>query len=216
MGPIFAIITFNMAVVVVATVIVIKHKRGVMARKKESLNSKTVIRLTFSITGVMLIFGLSWLFGALTITVQEVRLAFQIPFAVFTSLQGFFIFLFFCVLSKEARESWKEILSCGHYKSTFLNPNLRFSSKDPPSKVDLSKTQARNFAVAGNDEIVAETDAVVMENYQATAVFAATMVTSETTPNGQEEMEAGDFTSDSGTSAESNFISQYYNFAKAT
>ncbi len=99
-----------------------------MARKNEAMNTKTVIRLMMSIAGVMFLFGLSWLFGAGTITVQGVRIAFQILFAVFTSLQGFFIFLFFCVFSQEARELWKETLSCGRYKSKILNPNLKSSS----------------------------------------------------------------------------------------
>lgn len=81
-----------------------------------------------SIAGVMFLFGLSWLFGALTITVTAVRLTFQILFAIFTSLQGFFVFIFFCVFSKEARELWKETLSCGRYKSKFLNPHLQFTS----------------------------------------------------------------------------------------
>lgn len=128
LGPIFAIIIFNIVVFIVVIVILIKHTRGAMARKNESLNSSTLIRLMMSVAGVMFLFGLSWLFGALTITVQGLRLTFQILFTVFTSLQGFFIFLFFCVFSKEARELWKERLSCGRYKSAFLNPNLKFSS----------------------------------------------------------------------------------------
>lgn len=128
LGPIFAIILFNIVVYIVVIVILIKHTRGAMARKKESLNTKTLVRLMISIAGVMFLFGLSWLFGALTVTVQGLRLTFQILFTVFTSLQGFFIFLFFCVFSKEARELWKELLCCGRYKSTFLNPNLKFSS----------------------------------------------------------------------------------------
>ena len=128
LGPIFAIILFNVVVYIIVITILIKHTRGSMARKNESLNSKTLIRLMMSIAGVMFLFGLSWLFGALTITVQGVRIAFQILFAIFTSLQGFFIFLFFCVFSQEARELWKESLSCGRYKSKILNPNLKGTS----------------------------------------------------------------------------------------
>ena len=32
------------------------------------------------------------------------------------------------MFSREARELWKETLSCGRYQSAFLNPNLKFSS----------------------------------------------------------------------------------------
>ena len=74
------------------------------------MDKKTAVRLLISITGVMFLFGLTWLFGAFT--VADASLAFQILFVVFNSLQGFFIFLFFCVFSKDARELWIETLSC--------------------------------------------------------------------------------------------------------
>ena len=64
-----------------------------------------------SIMGVMALFGLTWVFGALT--VREASTAFQFLFATFNSLQGFFIFLFFCVFGKEGRELWLHVLCCG-------------------------------------------------------------------------------------------------------
>ena len=59
----------------------------------------------------MTLFGLSWLFGALT--VREASVAFQFLFAIFNSFQGFFIFLFFCVLGSEARELWIQLICRG-------------------------------------------------------------------------------------------------------
>ena len=94
-----------------------------MKRQNEGMKKGAAIRLLISISGVMFLFGLTWLFGALTITVTAVNLTFQILFVVFNSFQGFFIFLFFCVFSKEARESWKEVLCCGRYQSKFLHPS---------------------------------------------------------------------------------------------
>lgn len=82
----------------------------------------------------MFLFGFSWLFAALTINVREVRLAAQIIFTISSTFQGFFIFLFFCVFSKDARESWKEALSCGRYKSKHLNPNLKLASSSNGAK----------------------------------------------------------------------------------
>ena len=63
------------------------------------------------IIGVMTLFGLMWVFGALTI--REASITFQFLFAIFNSLQGFFIFLFFCVLGKDTRELWLQVLCCG-------------------------------------------------------------------------------------------------------
>jgi len=61
--------------------------------------------------GVMALFGLTWLFGAFTVSGASV--VFQTLFAIFNSLQGFFIFLFFCVFGREGRELWLKALCCG-------------------------------------------------------------------------------------------------------
>ena len=87
---------------------------------------KITIRLLIGIGKVMILFGLTWLFGALTVTgfgSAAASTAFQVLFVLCNAFQGFFIFLFFCVLSKEGRESWLELLSCGHYKSKSLYPS---------------------------------------------------------------------------------------------
>ena len=77
----------------------------------------------------MSLFGLTWLFAILTFSLNGLRVTFQILFTVFNSFQGFFIFLFFCVFNKEALESWRELLSCGKYKSKLLHPSqVKFSS----------------------------------------------------------------------------------------
>lgn len=57
----------------------------------------------------MSLFGLTWLFAILTVvSTPSLREIFQILFTVFNSLQGAFIFLFFCVMNEEARKLWKE------------------------------------------------------------------------------------------------------------
>ena len=57
---------------------------------------------------ILCLFGLTWLFGALTIT-RIASLIFSTLFAVFTSLQGFFVFVFLCILSKDALRTYKYI-----------------------------------------------------------------------------------------------------------
>ena len=91
---------------------------GILKRKREQMDLKTAIQLITSISGVVVLFGLSWLFGAFT--VAEASFAFQFLFVVFNSLQGFFIFFFFCVLNKESRELWSEVLNCTKSKPSFL------------------------------------------------------------------------------------------------
>ena len=66
---------------------------------KEHANRKTVVRLMISMMVVMALFGLTWVFGALT--VREASTAFQFLCAIFNSLQGFFISLFSVCLEKK-------------------------------------------------------------------------------------------------------------------
>nr|XP_013804623.1 PREDICTED: adhesion G-protein coupled receptor D1-like [Apteryx mantelli mantelli] len=63
-------------------------------------------KLTAKAVAVLLpILGSSWIFGILT--VNDHALVFQYMFAVFNSLQGFFIFLFHCLLNSEVRAAFK-------------------------------------------------------------------------------------------------------------
>ena len=124
--PILLVILFNLVIFIWVVVILVRHTKGQMERSNEGFKPKTIFRLILGISGIMFLFGLTWLFAAFTFTIagnDALRITFQALFTVFASFQGFFIFLFFCVLNKEARESWRELLSCGRYKSKLLHPS---------------------------------------------------------------------------------------------
>ena len=126
LAPIFAVLLFNMIIFIWVIVILLKHTRGNMKRSNQKMSFKAALRLLVSISGVMFLFGLTWIFAALTININgsnAVRTVFQVLFTVFASFQGFFIFLFFVIFNPEARESWREFLSCGRYKSELLHPS---------------------------------------------------------------------------------------------
>lgn len=111
--PILAILVFNSTIFVLVIRVLIKHSQKKLGNKhkKDKKTVENVKRLLISVFGIMFLFGLTWLFGALTIS--DASLAFQFLFAIFNSLQGFFIFVFFCVLGKEARELWIQFLCRG-------------------------------------------------------------------------------------------------------
>ena len=108
LGPIFAILLFNIVIFIFVIKVLIKHSKKKFDREVDQEKRKTILRLMCSIIGVMSIFGLAWVFGALTVVSRS--FAFQVLFALFNSLQGFMIFLFFCVLSKENRELWTKLI----------------------------------------------------------------------------------------------------------
>ena len=88
------------------------------------MNLKIAIILFITIAGIMFLFGLTWLFGALTVTgIRDTKAstAFQVLFVICNAFQGFFIFFFLCVFNKDARDLWLELLSCGRYQSKSLH-----------------------------------------------------------------------------------------------
>lgn len=65
----------------------------------------------FTIVCILAIFGLTWVFGALTVKGMRDS-PFEYLFVIFNSLQGFFIFLFFVILAKETRNLWLQTCGC--------------------------------------------------------------------------------------------------------
>uniref|UniRef100_A0A3B4BJ27 G-protein coupled receptors family 2 profile 2 domain-containing protein n=1 Tax=Periophthalmus magnuspinnatus TaxID=409849 RepID=A0A3B4BJ27_9GOBI len=64
------------------------------------------VKLTAKAVAVLLpILGISWIFGVLAINTHS--LVFLYVFAIFNSLQGFFVFLFHCLLNSEVRAAFK-------------------------------------------------------------------------------------------------------------
>ena len=160
LAPILAIILFNCVVFAIIVSVLIKHKSRSGFKTSNIKERGSNIRLLMSIIGIMSLFGLTWLFGALT--VDKASLAFQILFVVFNSLQGFFIFLFFCVLGRDGRELWLEVLLCGRYKSSYLH-------QSSTSTFSAEKRAANNVLLSSN---TSSTEAQLVEKSIETSAQA--------------------------------------------
>jgi hypothetical protein len=55
---------------------------------------------------VVILLGLTWVFAIFA--VGRASLIFQYLFCVFNSLQGLFIFIFYCVMKKDVKDIWRE------------------------------------------------------------------------------------------------------------
>jgi len=84
------------------------NKRFSEAKKKNrAAETKQQFRVAFTVS---ILFGLGWGFGLLAsqaIDVQGVRIVFNALFTIFTTFQGFFIFVLYVLLSPNARKEWK-------------------------------------------------------------------------------------------------------------
>ena len=152
LGPIFAILIINVVIFVMVIGVLVKHTLNKLDRTNEQLNIKTTIRLFISIAGIMFLFGLTWLFGALTVTGLRDTTAstvFQVLFVICNAFQGFFIFLFLCVFDKEARDFWLELLSCGRYQSKALHSSqVKYTRSGGNATLEKNKTASSGFKIS--------------------------------------------------------------------
>ena len=128
LAPLLAIFLFNVVIFVCVIVVLIKHVKKTASLKNQSVSRNDAIRVIFSIGGVMSLFGLTWLFAALTFSVTGLREAFQVLFTIFNSFQGLFIFLFLCVMSSDVREEWKAFFTI---KPQMTTPQKQKFDKKP-------------------------------------------------------------------------------------
>ena len=63
----------------------------------------TKVRIAASLSALL---GTTWIFGLFA--VGKLTLTFQIIFCLFNSLQGLFIFTFYCARNKDAQNEWKQ------------------------------------------------------------------------------------------------------------
>ena len=127
-GPILAVILVNSVMFIIVILILVRQKQRKLSHKKKPVDLKTFIRPMISLAGIMILFGIAWLFAALAIIgKEEIRKPNEVLFVFFNSLQGFFIFVFFCVINEEVRESWSKLLIANLYNSAFRNRTLKRS-----------------------------------------------------------------------------------------
>ncbi|XP_030875241.1 adhesion G-protein coupled receptor D1-like [Leptonychotes weddellii] len=101
-APALSIIVVNVGILVAVTRVISQ----ISADNYKIHGDPSAFKLTAKAVAVLLpILGTSWIFGVLAVDSQA--LAFQYIFAILNSLQGFFIFLFHCLLNSEVRAAFK-------------------------------------------------------------------------------------------------------------
>ncbi|XP_033125662.1 adhesion G-protein coupled receptor G6-like [Anneissia japonica] len=98
-------------ILIINSVIYIKIIRQLTCRRRiNKTNSNKMSELSVRVKNaiaIMMLLGLTWIFGFLAIDASDtVRDLFQLMFCVCNSLQGFFVFLLFCVRRRDVRNSW--------------------------------------------------------------------------------------------------------------
>uniref|UniRef100_A0A671R5D2 Adhesion G-protein coupled receptor G2 n=1 Tax=Sinocyclocheilus anshuiensis TaxID=1608454 RepID=A0A671R5D2_9TELE len=92
-------------------VVVMIHLRRIKRRNPHNNQYRSGLHDLRSIAGLTFLLGLTW--GFAFFAWRPVNLAFTYLFAIFNSLQGFFIFVFHCALKENVRKQWRMYLCCG-------------------------------------------------------------------------------------------------------
>ncbi|XP_068940972.1 adhesion G-protein coupled receptor D1-like isoform X1 [Petaurus breviceps papuanus] len=101
-APALFVIMVNVGILIAVTRVISR----ISAENYKVHGEANGFKLTAKAVAVLLpILGSSWIFGVLA--VNNHAIVFQYMFAVFNSLQGFFIFLFHCLLNSEVRAAFK-------------------------------------------------------------------------------------------------------------
>ena len=131
LGPLFAILLFNTVIFVLIAGVLIRYTKRKIEKDKELQKNtfRTTIKAMISIGSVMIMFGLSWLFGALTI--DKGSIVFQWFFVILNTLQGFFLFMFFCIIGSDAREELKNFFTCNYFVKEQLKTSDSNTSRAP-------------------------------------------------------------------------------------
>lgn len=122
--------------------VLIKSTRQKAIQGNNRKNTRNTIKLVIGICGLMILFGLGWVFGIMTI--NGASKAFQYLFVIFNVFQGFYFFIFICLVGKDGRNFWIEVFRLKSFKKGLL----RSSYTDGPHSQLFKSVQSDSDAVS--------------------------------------------------------------------
>ena len=159
--PILLVILFNIFVFISSSYVVIKHRLKQQKGNKPKRTSQTIrrpvgmpatkeaCRLLLLLASFVFLLGLSWVILLLTIVgpSTDVNAAFviQLLFVFFNSLQGFFLFVFFVIVNRDARQTWLNFLR-PHFKVSRFSTQYKHSS----TSGNTASTKLTSYKKAGD------------------------------------------------------------------
>nr|XP_033805806.1 adhesion G-protein coupled receptor G2 [Geotrypetes seraphini]XP_033805807.1 adhesion G-protein coupled receptor G2 [Geotrypetes seraphini] len=102
------LVNISMFIVVLIQLFRIKKKKQLGGQRKNSLQDLR------SVAGLTFLLGTTW--GFAFFAWGPVNLPFMYLFAIFNTLQGFFIFIFYCLGKENVRKQWRRHLCCGKFR----------------------------------------------------------------------------------------------------
>lgn len=147
LGPIGIIILVNFIFMILSI-------RGIFGSaqktKSREMGKRRKARIIFSCVTIM---GLAWIIGVFAI--GPLKVALQIVFTVFNSLQGVFIFVFYCLLNKNVQEEWRRCFCSGRIEETTSSQSTKRSTmkgKPESYKRRISSSKSARYSITSQSQ----------------------------------------------------------------
>ncbi|XP_063811797.1 adhesion G-protein coupled receptor G2 isoform X2 [Pseudophryne corroboree] len=95
-------------------VVVLIQLCRIKKQKQLGYQRKTTLQDMRSVAGITFLLGITWGLGFFSFGPGKVAIMYL--FTIFNTLQGFFIFLFYCVAKENVRKQWRRYLCCGKFR----------------------------------------------------------------------------------------------------
>ena len=156
---IFIILAINMIIFVMLVYKLTCGRKKVGQTISDKEAGKQAITRAVNAIAISLLLGLTWIFGFLTIIDnRQSSLAFQVLFCLFNSLQGFFLFLLFCVRSEEVRNVWKGWFAFGKsrksdFSTSAEKPSGAGSALPKSSRATASTSKGESLELSSTSKL---------------------------------------------------------------
>ncbi|XP_069396068.1 adhesion G-protein coupled receptor G2 isoform X2 [Paralichthys olivaceus] len=132
------IFLFNAIMFVVVLVQLCRIKR----QNPHNAQHRTTLQDVRSVLGITILLGLTW--GFAFFAWGPVNLAFMYLFAIFNSLQGFFIFVLHCAVKENVRRQWRIYLCCGKMRLAENSEWSRTATQKNTKKSSVTRLTSLN------------------------------------------------------------------------
>ncbi|KAM9333091.1 uncharacterized protein KZ484_018173 isoform 2-T2 [Pholidichthys leucotaenia] len=130
-------------------IIVLVQLCQIKKHNPHNVQHRTTFKDVRSVVGLTILLGLTW--GFAFFAWGPVNLPFMYLFAIFNSLQGFFIFVFHCAVKESVRKQWRTYLCCGRMRLAENSDWSRTATQKNGKKQSLTNLTSQP-SVSSNDK----------------------------------------------------------------
>lgn len=138
------IFLFNM----VMFIVVLVQLRRLKKQNPHNVQHRTTFQDVRSVLGITILLGLTW--GFAFFAWGPLNLPFMYLFAIFNSLQGFFIFVFHCAVKDNVRRQWRTYLCCGRMRLAENSEWSRTATQKTAKKSSVTRITSLHSSKSNN------------------------------------------------------------------